>query len=149
MKKYRFTIHGNKYDVTILNVDENLIDMEVNGSAYQVEVDKSIQPVKTPRLVRSKAVPSTELTPLGGTATAGKIATGKAGGTIRSPLPGAIISIHVKPGDKVAIGQKLMVLEAMKMENNIDSDREGTVVAVPVAPGQQVMEGDVLLEMGG
>ncbi len=149
MKKYKFTIHGNQYDVTILNVDENLIDLEVNGSAYQVEVDKSIQPVKTPRLVRSRAVPSTDVAPLGGTATASKVAAGKPGSIIRSPLPGAVISIHVKPGDKVSLGQKLMVLEAMKMENNIDSDKEGTVTSISVTPGQQVMEGDVLIEIGG
>ena len=146
MKKYTFTIHGNKYDVSILNVEDNIIDLEVNGSAYQVEVDKSIQPVKTPRLVRSRAVPSTDVAPLGGSA---RSAAGKTGSPIKSPLPGAVISIHVKPGDRVSIGQKLMVLEAMKMENNIDSDKEGTVIAVPVSPGQQVMEGDVLIEIGG
>lgn len=148
MKKYKFTIHGNQYDVNILNVEDNIIDLEVNGSAYQVEVDKSLQPVKTPRLVRSRAVPSTDVAPLGGTAT--KAATSaKSGAVIKSPLPGAIISIHVRPGDKVSTGQKLMVLEAMKMENNIDSDKEGTVLSVAVSPGQLVMEGDVLLEIGG
>lgn len=147
MKKYKFTIHGNKYDVNILHVEENIIDLEVNGSAYQVEVDKSIQPVKTPRLVRSRAVPSTDVAPFGGTAT--KAATGKTGVIIKSPLPGAVVSIHVKTGDKVSVGQKLMVLEAMKMENNIDSDKEGTVLSIAVIPGQQVMEGDVLIEIGG
>lgn len=146
MKKYTFTIHGNKYDVSILNVEENLIDLEVNGSAYKVEVDKSIQPAKTPRLVRSRSVPSTDSGPSIG---AGAKPFSGQGGTIKSPLPGAVLSIHVKPGDKVTVGQKLMVVEAMKMENNIDSDKDGTVLSVAVTKGQSVMEGDVLLEIGG
>lgn len=146
MKKYTFTIHGNKYDVNILNVEENIIELEVNGSAYKVEVDKSIQTVKTPRLVRQRAVPSTDITPSVGTGTR---PTGRIGGQIKSPLPGSVLSLHVKIGDVVKIGQKLMVLEAMKMENNIDSDKEGTVVSIPVTAGQSVMEGDVLIEIGG
>jgi glutaconyl-CoA/methylmalonyl-CoA decarboxylase subunit gamma len=146
MKKYTFTIHGNKYDVSIMNVDENMIELEVNGSSYHVEVDKSIQPVKTPRLVRQRSVPSTDTTPNIG---AGAKPVSGRGGQIKSPLPGAILSIHVKVGDAVKIGQKLMVLEAMKMENNIDSDKEGTVTSVAVNLGQSVMEGDVLIEIGG
>ncbi len=147
MKKYTFTIHGNKYEVSILNVEENLIDLEVNGSAYKVEVDKSIQTAKTPRLVRSRSVPSTDSGPSVGSGS--KPYSGGQGGTIKSPLPGAILSIHVKPGDKITVGQKLMVVEAMKMENNIDSDKDGTVLSVAVTAGQSVMEGDVLLEIGG
>ncbi len=146
MKKYKFTIHGNKYDVSILNVEENVIELEVNGSSYQVEVDKSIQPVKTPRLVRQRSVPSTDTTPNTGV---GSNPLSGRGGKIKSPLPGAILSIHVKVGDAVKIGQKLMVLEAMKMENNIDSDKEGTVTSIAVNLGQSVMEGDVLIEIGG
>ena len=146
MKKYKFTIHGNAYDVSIQNVEDNIIDLEVNGTSYQVEVDKTIQPAKTPRLVRSRAVPPTDSTP---SETTG-VKPVKPGpvGAIKSPLPGTVLSINVKPGDKVSIGQKLMVLEAMKMENNIDADKEGIVVSVPVRQGQSVMEGDVLLEMG-
>ncbi len=147
MKKYKFTIHGNQYDVHILNVEDNIIELEVNGSAYEVEVDKTIQPAKTPRLVRQRVVPSTDTTPSVGTGT--KIPSTGSKGTIKSPLPGAVITIMVKVGDQVKIGQKLMILEAMKMENNIDSDKEGTVTAIHVIPGQSVMEGDVLIEIGG
>ncbi|MFO7998042.1 MAG: biotin/lipoyl-containing protein [Bacteroidales bacterium] len=147
MKKYKFTIHGNQYDVHIMNVEENVIELEVNGSSYEVEVDKSIQPVKTPRLVRQRVVPSGDATPSVGAGKTAPAATG--GGQIKSPLPGAVISILVKVGDTVKAGQKLMVLEAMKMENNIDADREGTVTSIAVTQGQSVMEGDVLLEIGG
>lgn len=144
MKKYKFTIHGNQYDVNILNVEDNIIEMEVNGSTYAVEVDKSIQPVKTPRLVRARAVPATDTTPSEGTGTKG----GKSAGAIKSPLPGTVLSINCKVGDKVTAGQMLMVLEAMKMENNIDSDIEGKVTAIKVIPGQSVMEGDIMIEIG-
>jgi biotin carboxyl carrier protein len=146
MKKYKFTIHGNVYDVSILNVEDNLIDLEVNGSFYQVEVDKTIQPVKTPKLVRQRLVPDTETTPSVGTGAKGPVAT--AAGKIKSPLPGTVLSILVKAGDSVKVGQKLMVLEAMKMENNIDSDKDGKITAIKVNPGQSVMEGDVLIEIG-
>lgn len=145
MKKYKFTIHGNQYDVHIKNIEENTIQLEVNGSEYEVEVDKTMQPVKTPRLVRARAVPATDTTPSEGTGT--KAAPGA--GTIKSPLPGTVLSIHCKPGDKVSVGQNLITLEAMKMENNIDSDKDGKIVAIHVSQGQSVNEGDVLIEIGG
>lgn len=144
MKKYKFTIHGNQYDVNILNVEDNIIELEVNGSTYNVEVDKSLQPVKTPRLVRARAVPATDTTPSEGTGTKAS----KGVGFIKSPLPGTVHSIHCKTGDTVKVGQKLITLEAMKMENNIDSDRDGTVLNIKVNQGQSVMEGDVMIEIG-
>lgn len=145
MKKYKFTIHGNEYDVHIQNVEDNIIDLEVNGSAYKVEVDKVIQPAKTPRLVRSRVIPPAEVKPEEGTGI--KTPTPLAG-KINSPLPGTVINIFVREGDTVKIGQKLMILEAMKMENNIDSDKDGKVTAIHVRPGQSVMEGDTLIEIG-
>ncbi len=144
MKKYKFTIHGNQYDVSIINVEDNIIEMEVNGSNYSVEVDRSIQPVKTPKLVRARAVPSTDTTPSEGTGTR----VSKGAGTIKAPLPGTVINIHCKVGDKISMGQKLITLEAMKMENNIDSDKEGTITTIRVSQGQSVMEGDVMIEIG-
>ena len=62
MKKFKFTIQGNKYDVNIVNVEDNIAEIEVNGATYQVEVDKVISQSKTPKLVRSVAVPSTDTT---------------------------------------------------------------------------------------
>ncbi len=145
MKNYKFTIHGNTYDVTIKAVEENLIDLEINGSDYKVEVDKIIQPVKTPKLTRSQAVPATDSTPSEGTGT--KPSVKSSAGSVKSPLPATILEILVKVGDTVKIGQKLMVLEAMKMENSLESDKDGKVVSIPVRPGQNVMEGDVLVEI--
>ncbi len=145
MKKYKFTIHGNEYDVHIMNVEDNIIELEVNGSAYKVEVDKTIQPAKTPKLVRSRVVPPAEATPGEG---ADIKTPAPPAGKIGSPLPGTVINILVKEGDTVKVGQKLMVLEAMKMENNIDSDKDGKVISIPVRPGQSVMEGDTLIKIG-
>ncbi|MBW6490725.1 MAG: biotin/lipoyl-binding protein [Lentimicrobium sp.] len=146
MKKYKFTINGNIYEVNIQNVEDNMAEVEVNGTAYKVEVDKAIQTSKTPRLIRSVSVPSTDSAPsLAKTSGPG---TAKGTGNIKSPLPGVILDIHVREGDTVKFGQKLITLEAMKMENNITADKEGKVVSLKVGKGDSVMEGDVLIVIG-
>jgi hypothetical protein len=63
MKKFKFTINGNQYETEILNVEGNIAEIEINGTQYKVEVDKEIKPVKTPKLVRPVAVPSTDVHP--------------------------------------------------------------------------------------
>ncbi len=145
MKKYKFTIHGNEYDVHIKSVEDNIIDLDINGSSYQVEVDKNIQPAKTPKLVRARVETHEDATPEKVTSAS---TPAPPAGKISSPLPGTVINIMVREGDTVKVGQKLMVLEAMKMENNIDSDKDGKVLSIPVRPGQSVMEGDTLIEIG-
>lgn len=143
MKKFKFTIKGNAYDVEILNIEENVAEVQVNGTVYAVEVDKNIQQTKTPILVRTPVVPSTDVSP--STQKTSSPQTPKGGGTIKSPLPGVILNIAVKVGDTVQMGQKIITLEAMKMENNINSDKEGKVAAIKVKKGDTVMEGDVLV----
>lgn len=144
MKKYKFTIHGNEYDVNLHSVEDNIIELEVNGSHYSVEVDKSMQPVKTPKLVRARAVPSTDTTPSEGTGT--KVSKGT--GTIKAPLPGSVIEIHCKVGQQINVGEKLITLEAMKMENVIDSDKKGKVLEIRTSRGESVMEGDIMIVIG-
>lgn len=146
MKKYKFTIHGNQYEVNILSVEDNIAELEVNGTSYKVEVDKTIQQSKTPRLVRSQAVPSTDSHP--SVAKTSSPAAPKGSGHIKSPLPGVILDVFVKEGDSVKKGQKLLCLEAMKMENNIDSDKDGKIVKINAQKGDSVMEGDVLITIG-
>jgi biotin carboxyl carrier protein len=138
MKKYKFTIHGNVYDVNIKKIEDNMIDIDVNGSMYKVEVDKTLQTVKTPTLVRSAPIFQPE----------SESGSSLGGGTIKSPLPGTVLSILVKVGDIVKTGQKVIILEAMKMENNIESEFEGTVKSIEVSPEQSVMEGDVMIVIG-
>ena len=146
MKNFKFTIHGNKYDVNIIDVEDNIAEIEVNGAIYTVEVDKIIAKSKTPKLVRSVAIPTTESSPTQQKTSSPTAPKGT--GFIKTPLPGAILNIHVKEGDTVKIGTKLITLEAMKMENNINSDKEGVIKAIKVKQGDSVLEGDILIEIG-
>ncbi len=143
MKKFKFTINGNIYDVEIGDIEDNVAQITVNGSLFDVTIDRSIIQQKTPKLVRS-AVGTSE----GAKAKTNAPDETKAAGTVKSPLPGTILEIHVKEGDKVVVGQKILTLEAMKMENVIFSPREGTVQSVKCSKGTSVMEGDVLLVIG-
>ncbi len=146
MKNFKFTINGNQYEVNILNIEDNIAELEVNGTTYQVEVDKSIQTTKTPKLVRSISVPSNDQHP--STARTSNPGSPKGGGNIKAPLPGVVLEVYVKEGDTVKIGQRLMMLEAMKMENNIDADKPGTIISIKKHKGDSVMEGDVLITIG-
>ena len=140
MKKYKFTINGADYSVEINNVEDRTMEVDVNGKSYIVLLDKEVKQTKTPTLLRSVAVPTTDQ--------GASVKAGTKTGTIKSPLPGTILDIFVKQGDKVSIGQRILMLEAMKMENNIESDKAGTVTEIKVAKGDAVMEGDVLIVIG-
>ncbi len=139
MKEFDFTINGNKYSVEIKDFESNQATIEVNGTLYEVEVHKEIKQPKTPKLVR-KEVPSP----------AGSDQIQKSSGqsfSVRAPLPGTILEIYVKQGDKIAVGQNLLNMEAMKMENNIKADKEGTIANIKVSTGDNVLQDDVLIEM--
>lgn len=143
MKKFKFIIQGNPYEVEILKIEDSEADVRVNGTVFNVEVDKEMFQTKTPKLIRTLAVPSTDSSP--SNARTNPPGGRKGSGVVKSPLPGTILSINVKQGDKVSIGQKLLVLEAMKMENNINSDKEGVVGEIKVSKGETVMEGQIML----
>ena len=130
----------------MLSIEDNIAEIEINGTRYSVEVDKDMQPVKTPKLIRSLSVPSTDIHP--SVAKTSSPSAPKGGGTIKSPLPGVILELFVKVGDVVKIGQRLLVLEAMKMENNIEADKAGKIVSISKNKGDSVMEGDVLIVIG-
>jgi biotin carboxyl carrier protein len=144
MKKFKFTIRGNKYDVEIRSIEDDIAEIEVNGSIYQVEIHREKKTTKTPTLIRSKAVPSSETDK----AKTSKPTERKGAGMIKAPLPGTILELKVKVGDKVKIGDTLLIMEAMKMENNIKSDKEGTIQEIPVNNGDSVLEGDTLVLIG-
>jgi biotin carboxyl carrier protein len=146
MKKFKFTINGNQYDAEIASIDENNAEVIVNGVKYNVEMQLSAAISKTPKLVRSVSVPSTDVHP--SVAKTRNPAAPKGGGNIQSPLPGTILDVLVKVGDTVKIGQRLLVLEAMKMENNIEADKAGTVLSIMKQKGDSVMEGDILIVIG-
>jgi biotin carboxyl carrier protein len=146
MKRFKFTINGNKYETEVLHIEDNVAEIEVNGTKYYVEVDKDIKPVKTPKLVRAAAVPSTDMHP--SVAKTSSPSAPKGAGSIKSPLPGVILEVLVREGDSIKMGQKLLVLEAMKMENNIEADKAGIVTSILKQKGDSVMEGDVLIIIG-
>jgi len=146
MKKFSFTINGNEYDVEIKNVEDNNAEVEVNGFTYAVQFDRSIQSSKTPKLVRTESVPSTDITRSEQKTSSASVPKG--GAQMKSPLPGVILDVYVNVGDTVKYGDKILCLEAMKMENIINADKDGKIVAMKVKKGDSVMEGDVLVEIG-
>jgi glutaconyl-CoA/methylmalonyl-CoA decarboxylase subunit gamma len=142
MKKFKFAINGNNYEVEILGFEDNIAKVEVNGTMYDVEIQKDLKVPKTPTLVRAEAPkPTLKETKIP------KNITRTTNLSIKAPLPGTIIQVLVKAGDKVAIGDKLLTMEAMKMENNVVSEKNGTVRVVNVKPGDTVMQNDVLVEI--
>ena len=146
MKKFKFTINGNEYAADVVSIEENTAEVAINGVSYTVEIDQKVQTVKTPKLVRTPAVPSTDSHP--SVSKTSSPWAPKGTGSIKSPLPGVILDIYVREGDVVKIGQKLIMLEAMKMENNINADKEGRVASIKVSKGDSVMEGDILIVIG-
>lgn len=143
MKEFNYSINGNKYKVEVIKEEGNLVELEVNGTPYTIEVDK---PAKPKPVVASRPAPA-PVTPKGvPVVTPAKVTTG--GSVIKSPLPGVILEINVKVGDTVKSGTKLLVLEAMKMENTIASDNDGKVLEIKVNKGDSVLEGAELLIIG-
>ena len=139
MKNYKFKIDNRSYAVDIVNVNEKTATVNVNGVIYEVEVDKKLRTAK-PIMPRKDFVPSTDLAPA---KKADHFQNGKT--IIRAPLPGKIVDVMVKIGDRVSIGETVICIEAMKMENNIRTDKEGIVTAVNVVANVAVRDGEVLL----
>jgi biotin carboxyl carrier protein len=168
MKTYKYKVQGVDYEVEIAEVEGKIAKVNVNGIPFEIEMQKPINAAKHPALAAAKQthprpLPASEgsvntqgvdsaaktSTPLprregqgGGSPAAG------AGTAIKAPLPGTINAINVKVGDKVGIGDVIIVLEAMKMQNNIEAETAGTVTSVLVNQGDTVMEGAVMLTIG-
>ena len=142
MKQYKFKINGNDYNVAINSSNGNLADVTVNGVSYQVEMENSMPaaPAAAPVQAAPQAsAPAPQPAAAAAPAPAAKPAgEGKA---VTSPLPGVIIEVSVKEGDTVAAGQKVAVLEAMKMENEIQAEKAGVVTKIHVSKGDSVLEG--------
>ncbi|MBP5676929.1 MAG: biotin/lipoyl-binding protein [Bacteroidales bacterium] len=146
MKNYKLKINGNDYNVDINEVEGQEIKLSVNGTDYVVTVDQEIKQQKPKPVARPVATPG-QVTPTA--ASAPKAAAPTAAGTkVTTPLPGTILDVFVNVGDAVKSGQTVVLLEAMKMENNIEADCDGTVKEVKVRKGDSVLEGDVLVVIG-
>ena len=145
MKSFKYTINGNVYKVHINSVIDDVADVEVNGTPYHVKMEK---PVKKQMV---SPIKRTAPAPVAGTVQAvvsRPAAPSGAPGAIKTPLPGVILSVRCNVGDAVKKGQTLMILEAMKMENNINADRDGKVVEIKVQKGDSVLEGAELVVIG-
>ena len=143
MQQFKYTITGNISNVTVNNVEDNFAEVEVNGTPYKVQMDK---PAKK-QMVTLKRPAQAPTTPSGEPVVARHAAPSSAG-AVKTPLPGVILSIDCKVGDVVKRGQKVAVLEAMKMENNINADREGKVIEIKVSKGDSVLEGADIIIIG-
>ena len=139
MKKgFNFTIGGQKYETTVKEIEPNVAEVVVNGTSFIVEFQKNeSKKVKAARVAAPTAAP-----------TAAPVAAKPAGAaTVKSPLPGSIVKVMVKPGDSVKKGDTLLTMESMKMENVVASEYTGTVKNVLVQAGQNVMQDDKLVEI--
>ena len=138
MKEYKYKINGNLYNVVIGDIEENIAHVEVNGTHYTVEMEKKPKAAPAPKpVVRPAAKPAA--------APAAKPAAGGAKSGVKSPLPGVILDIKVNVGDEVKKGQTIIILEAMKMENSINADKDGKITAINVSKGESVLEGTDLV----
>lgn len=140
MKQYKYTINGNKYEVAIGNIIDNVATLTVNGEEFKVEMEKQAEPEKKKPVVRPAAAAAESAAP----ATEGGAAVNKAN-ALKAPLPGVITDILVEVGQEVEAGQNVVVLEAMKMANNLQAEKAGKVTAICVQVGQSVMEDEALV----
>ena len=138
MKEYKYTINGNKYEVVVGDITDNIATLTVNGEEYTVEMEKQPEPEKKKPVV--KAATASE----DGGAPKDKGAVNKAN-AIKTPLPGVITDICVAEGDEVKAGDTVIVLEAMKMANALTAEKDGKVTAICVKIGESVMEDDALV----
>ena len=157
MGKYNFRINGHDYQVDVNSVEGGIADVTVNGTDYKVELADAV-----PAPAQQAARPAPQTVSTGAPAVtpqatapapqAAQTATASApkgkGEVVTAPLPGVILDIKVKVGDAVKAGPTVAVLEAMKMENEIESTASGTVTAVNAGKGDSVLEGAAIITIG-
>ena len=153
MNKYQYKVQGVDYDVEIEEVEGNIAKVNVNGIRFDVEMKQPINPASTLKKVhvqapkpvsRPSVAPAAQASPA---PQATPVPAG-AGSPVKAPLPGTITEVKVNIGDTIKVGDVVLVLEAMKMQNNIESEYDGTVTSITVKQGETVMEGSVLLTIG-
>ena len=165
MKEYKYKVNGVDYTVNINSVEGNMANVTVNGVSYNIEMEKPVAaPKATPApkaapapAAAPKAAPAPAAAPKAAPAptpapapkAAPAPAAAPAGGkALKAPLPGVIKDIKVAVGDQVKEGQVVLILEAMKMENEINAECDGTITAISVNKDDSVLEGTVLLTIG-
>ncbi len=146
MTKYEYTVQGVDYEVEILEVEGTLAKVMVNGTTFEVELK---QPISVGKEIHAQPAAKPAAAKVVGEAPKQEAPKQEVkagdGEKVCSPLPGTITSVCVKVGDAVAVGDTVVVLEAMKMQNNIEAENAGTVTSILVKEGESVMEGAVLV----
>ncbi|HAF28446.1 MAG TPA: acetyl-CoA carboxylase biotin carboxyl carrier protein subunit [Bacteroidales bacterium] len=141
MKKFKFTIRGNEYEVEIKDIDGDIANIEVNGTSYEVGIQQEkVKTSKTPTLVRPNVPVDRKDSKI-------KKTVSSRAYSLKAPLPGSIFKILKNEGDEVKKGETIMIMEAMKMENNIQSEKEGKIISMKVKVGDSVLQNDVLAEI--
>ena len=151
MKKYQYKVQGVDYTVQIEEVEGNIAKVSVNDIPFEIELQQPINAAKHPTIAKPVVVaPQTDnqASAQPAAAPAQTAAAPASGNAVKAPLPGTITEINVTIGQQVNVGDTVVVLEAMKMQNNIETEYAGTVKAINVSKGDSVMEGAVLLTIG-
>ena len=150
--KYQYTVKGVDYEVEIQDIEGNIANVTVNGIPFEVEMKQPVKAGKQKgklseeRRVKSEESNSSSSATNASSATTTQPAAAAASGKpVVAPLPGTINEIKVKVGDKVNAGDTVVILEAMKMQNNIEAETSGTITGINVNKGDAVMEGDTLV----
>ena len=149
MNKFEYKVQGVDYEVEIEEMEGNIAKVSVNGIPFEVELKQPINPAKAisrPKVAAPAPAPAPAAAPAA--RPAAPAASAGAGTAVKAPLPGTITTVNVKVGDKVNVGDTVVVLEAMKMQNNIEAECAGTIPAILVNPGDSVMEGASLVTIG-
>lgn len=148
MNKYQYKVQGVDYDVEIEDIDGNIAKVNVNGIPFEVEIK---QPIKSAHVIHKPKVAAAPVqkAPVAAPAQPQPAPVAAGSGTkVLAPLPGTITEIKVSVGDVVKNGDTVVILEAMKMQNNIEAECAGTITSVVVSKGDTVMEGAVLVTIG-
>lgn len=150
MNKFQYKVQGVDYDVEIEELEGNVAKVQVNGIKFEVELKQPINPAhairKKPEVhQQATAAPQQAPASQAPAAAAAQPAASATGSQVKAPLPGTITSVNVKVGDVVKDGDTVVVLEAMKMQNNIETEFSGTVTSILVNQGDSVLEGAILL----
>lgn len=145
MEKFKIKIEDDDYNVVINDVENNKASVEVNGKSYTVEIEKE-EVAKT--LIHHNFSPQHETATATRKPATRKPVTQGQGNTLNSPLPGTILKVGAAIGQQVKTGDVVLIMESMKMENNISANCDGTIKNVFVTVGQSVMQGESLVEIG-
>ena len=148
MRTYSYTVNGARYDVTIESLRDQVAKLNVNGIAFDVEIlGAPLTEGDLPEVAAAAVPAATAAAAAPAAAPAAKGAAGE-GTPVAAPLPGVVTKVLVSAGQAVKKGDTVVVLEAMKMENNITAECDGKVTGVCVAAGDSVLEGTTLVTIG-